>query len=131
MNEHLHNLLHHIVTEHPEGMLLYSLGAITVTIVHLVNVIEWRIGLKGKNGLWESPEICIYLFTWMFPHMIMADQFLGLKASDLCWYFMLGLLMFGLTGRFGLEWILAFKSGQRSVTTDPPVKPPASQTPQT
>lgn len=134
MSEHLHKLLTHIVAEHPEGMLLYLFGALTITLIHLINSREWRIGLKGENKIWEAPEICIYLFTWLFPHMIMADQFLALKASDLCWYFMLGLLAFGLTGRFGLNWLLAFKNGQSKVTeTDLPKSsiPHIEQTPQT
>lgn len=108
----------HITPDHFEGMMLYIFGAISVTLVHLRNGSEWRTGLKGINGHWESPEVCIYLFSWIFPHMIMADQFLGLKASDFAWYFMLGLLAFALTGRFGLEWLLAFKSGASKVTSE-------------
>lgn len=111
----LQDFIKHVMSSHPEGMFLYLFGAITITIVHITNGKEWRCGFKGINGYWESPEVCIYLFTWLFPHMIMADQFLGLKASDFAWYFMLGLLAFGLTGRFGLEWLLAFKNGGTSI----------------
>jgi hypothetical protein len=104
-------LFTHAAQEHPEGIVLYTFGAITITIVHLVHRKEFVTGLKGKNGLFEAPEICIYLFTWLFPHMIMADQFVSLHPSNFAWYFMAILLLFGLTGRFGLEWLLAIKNG--------------------
>jgi hypothetical protein len=103
--------------EHPEGMLLYIFGSTAITTVHVYYRAEFVSGLKGPNGHFEAPEICIYLFTHLFPHMIMADQFLGLLASNMCWYFMMVLLLFGLTGRFGLEWLLAFKNGGTKVTT--------------
>ncbi len=111
------DFLNHFHSEHFEGMILYVFGAISITWVHLYNMKDWRIGLRGDNGKWESPEICIYLFSWIFPHTIMADQFLQLKASEWVWWFELGLLMFGLTGRFGLEWLLAFKNGSTVVNT--------------
>lgn len=118
MKEFFLTLLSHIASTHPEGILLYFFGASSITTVHLYYRNEFVAGLKGPNGYWEAPEICIYLFTHLFPHMIMADQFLQLKASDFCWYFMLGLLAFGLTGRFGLEWLLAFKNGGTKVTVE-------------
>jgi hypothetical protein len=99
----------------PEGIILYICGAITITAVHLYNMKDWRIGLRGENGHWESPEVCVYIFTWIFPHTIMADQFLALQASDWVWWFEMSLLLFGLTGRFGLNWLLAFKSGSNKV----------------
>lgn len=105
----------HLLTITPEGMILYVCGAISITWVHLYHKKDVVKGLKGQNGLWEAPEWIIYQFTWLFPHMVMADQFLGLHASDFAWWFMLGLLLFALTGRFGLEWLLAFKSGASKV----------------
>ncbi len=118
MEKIINNFFHHLeAAGHFEGMMLYIFGAITVTFVHIKFAKEWSAGLRGTNGLWDAPEICIYIFTYIYPHMIMADQFLGLKASDMAWYFMMGLLAFGLTGRFGLEWLLAFKNGGTKVTT--------------
>lgn len=110
----------HILSITPEGMVLYVCGAVTMTWIELANRDELRRGLKGENGLWEAPEWIIYKFGWLFPHMIMADQFLGLKASDFAWWFMLGLLLFALTGRFGLQWLLAFKNGSNKVDENKP-----------
>lgn len=118
MEKVIDNFIKHLQSAgHFEGMLLYIFGAITITFVHIKYSKEWSEGLKGSNGLWETPEICLYIFTYIYPHMIMADQFLALKASDMAWYFMMGLLAFGLTGRFGLEWLLAFKNGGTKITT--------------
>lgn len=118
----IESVVKHLMSVTPEGMLLYVCGAVTMTWVQLHWKNEVVRGLKGENGLWEAPEWIIYLFTWLFPHMVMADQFLGLKASDFAWWFMIGLLMFALTGRFGLQWLLAFKSGANKV--DEETKPP-------
>lgn len=115
VQQFIESVITHVISVPPEGMLLYVCGAITVTWVQIANKAEVQRGLKGENGLWEAPEWIIYLFTWLFPHMVMADQFLGLKASDFAWWFMLGLLLFALTGRFGLQWLLAFKSGSSKV----------------
>lgn len=108
------DFINHIATEHPEGILLYLFGSVTITWVHLVNRKEVIEGFKGANRMWETPEWTVYIFTFLFPHMIMADQFLGLKASDFAWWFMLSLLLFSLAGRWGLEWLLAFKNGTKA-----------------
>jgi len=118
MGKVIDNFIHHLeAAGHFEGMMLYIFGAIPITFIHIRFAKEWSAGLRGTNGLWDAPEICIYIFTYVFPHMIMADQFIGLKASEMAWYFMIGLLAFALTGRFGLEWILALKNGSSKVTT--------------
>lgn len=117
----IESAIKHLMSVTPEGMVLYVCGAVTMTWVQLHWKNEVVRGLKGENGLWEAPEWIIYLFTWLFPHMVMADQFLGLKASDFAWWFMIGLLMFALTGRFGLQWLLAFKNGANKIDdTNPP-----------
>lgn len=108
--------IQHILTITPEGMLLYVCGATTMTWVHLHHRKEVIVGLKGENGLWEGPEWVLYVCSWLFPHAIMADLFLGLKsATDWPWWLLISLLMYGLTGRFGLQWLLALKSGSSKV----------------
>ena len=117
----IESVISHLLKITPEGMILYLCGAITMTWVQLAHRKEVIIGLKGENGLWEGPEWVLYVCTWLFPHMIMADVFLGLKsATDWPWWLILGLVMYGLTGRFGLQWLLAFKSGSNKVEEDKP-----------
>lgn len=112
----IESALKHILSITPEGMLLYICGALTMTWVQLYHRKEVIIGLKGENGLWEGPEWVLYYCSWLFPHLVMADAFLGIKsATDWPWWGMLGLLMYGLTGRFGLQWLLAMKSGSSKV----------------
>lgn len=112
------DLFNHLLSAHPDGIILYIGGSATLTWVQIAYRAEVTKGLKGTNGLWEAPEWIIYLFSWFFPHMIMADQFLGLKASESAWLFMSALLLFALTGRFGLEWLLAMKTGTPKVIDD-------------
>lgn len=102
---------------HTEGVVLYLLSVIIMTLLQLYFKREWTDGLKGTNGYWEGPEILLYIALWLWPPMLFADIFLQLKASDLVWYMWGAALFFGLTGRFGLEWILAFRSGANQVTT--------------
>lgn len=111
-------LIEHVIT-HPEGMLLYSAGAITFTWIQIYFREEVVRGLKGINREWESPEWTVYLFCWLFPHVIMADLFLDMQLSTEGWFFMCALLLFAIAGRFGLEWLLALKSGSNKVEQPP------------
>jgi hypothetical protein len=110
-------LIDHLNQESSEGLILYFFGAITITIVHIKNEKDWVVGLKGSNGLWEAPEIALYIFFWIAPHVVMADAFLKLEPSTECWIFLGCLLLFALTGRWGLEWLLAFRGKQSTVST--------------
>lgn len=102
---------------HAEGVILFLISSVIMTIVQIYFLKEWTEGLKGINRYWEGPEILLYVAIWMWPPMSFADIFLQLKASDIVWYMWGASLFFGLTGRFGLEWLLAFKSGANQVTT--------------
>lgn len=106
------SIIEHVV-KHPEGMVVYSAGAITFTWLQIYFRAEVIRGLKGPNKEWESPEWIVYLFSWLFPHVIMADQFLDMELSTEGWFFMMALLLFGIAGRFGLEWLLAMKTGKK------------------
>lgn len=110
-------LVDHLNQESSEGIILYFFGAITVTIVHLKFASQWVVGLKGDNKLWEAPEIALYLFFWIFPHVVMADSFLKMEPSTECWVFLGCLLLFSLTGRWGLEWLLAFRGKSSTITS--------------
>jgi len=109
----MQDLLDHLSKDHPEGLILYISGSITITTIQIINRLEFKKGLKGKNELWESPEIILYLFCWIFPHVLMVDQFLQMKLSTEGWFFMGVLLLFGLTGRWGLEWLATIRTGKQ------------------
>ena len=98
---------------------MYICGSITMTwiqIYHKKDVVE---GLKGDNGKWESPEWLVYLASWLFPQMIMASGFMNFTFPIEAWLFMGGLVLFGLTGRWGLEWLLSLRYGNSSVSQLP------------
>lgn len=102
---------------HFEGIVLYLISVAILTGVHIRFMKEFTDGLKGVNGLWEGPEILLYICLWIIPAMVFADIFLALHASDIVWYAVMAFAFFGLTGRFGLEWLLAFRSGASQVTS--------------
>lgn len=100
---------------HLEGLLLFIGSTFIMTGVHIYFLKEWREGLKGVNGYWEGPEILLYICLWLFPPMVSASFFLQLKVDDMVWWVFTACLFFGLTGRWGLEWLLAFKGGSNQV----------------
>jgi hypothetical protein len=111
--EILTHFLENLTPGHFEGLLLYICGAITITWVQLHFKNQVVEGLKGENGKWEAPEWLVYISAWIFPHMIMANGFLGMSFSLEAWLLIGSLTMFGLTGRWGLEWLYSMKTGNK------------------
>lgn len=114
---------------HFEGLVMYVAGTITITWVHLHHKKEVVLGLKGSNGMWEAPEWIVYIATWIFPHMIMSSGFMNVKFPDWAWWLMTGLVAFGLTGRWGLEWLLAMKTKTTMTTKEEHTKETKIETP--
>lgn len=102
---------------HFEGIVLYLISVAILTGVHIRFIKEFTTGLKGTNGFWEGTEILLYICLWIIPAMVFADIFLQLHASDMVWYSMISFTLLGVLGRWGLEWLLAFKSGASQVTS--------------
>jgi hypothetical protein len=88
-----------------EGILLYVIGAFSTTVVKLYYHKEWRVGLVGANGRWDSYEILLTILFVFFDHLIMAHIFLGFAINDSVLWFLAGLFLYGFTGRWGLEWL--------------------------
>jgi hypothetical protein len=104
--DHFLGDIHHI-----EGWILYIAGAITITKVQIRYAKEYVQGLKGPNTLFEAPEILLHLFNFLWPHILMQQFFLVDTPSVYAWMFLAVLVLFGLTGRWGLEWLAAMKNG--------------------
>lgn len=102
---------------HFEGIVLYLISVAILTGVHIKFYKDFTEGLKGANGFWEGTEILLYICLWIIPAMVFADIFLQLHASDMVWYSMIAFTLLGVLGRWGLEWLLAFKSGASQVTS--------------
>jgi hypothetical protein len=98
-----------------EGVVLFLLSTVIMLALQLYHLRQWTHGLKGDNDRWEGPEILLYILIWMFPPMIFAEIFLQMKLSETVWWIYLGLTAFCLVGRWGLEWLLAFKTGANQV----------------
>lgn len=110
----LNDFIKNLTPGHFEGMFLYLCGAISMTWVQVVNRHEIKEGLKGENKLWESPEWIIYLWSWLFPHVVLAVLFLGYNPPAYFWYFFGIMGMYGLLGKYAFEWILAWRHGGKS-----------------
>lgn len=109
MWQRLIEALEKAITTNAQGMLLFVCGTIVMTFLHILHGKQLVVGLKGDNGLWESPEWLTYIVTWMLPEFLMADAWLGLRLSD-AGYIILGeLVLFGLMGRLGLEYMMSIR----------------------
>lgn len=98
-----------------EGMLLYLFGAFSSTVVKLHYRKQWETGMKGANGLWEAPEIMLTILFIITDHLFMADAFLGLEMSFYGWIGFGLLMLYGFTGRWGLEWLASIKGVKSTV----------------
>lgn len=129
---HIYNIwqefLNAITPGHLEGIVMYICGSITMTWIQLHHKKDVVIGLKGDNGMWESPEWLVYQASWLFPQMIMASGFMNVNFPGEVWLFMGGIVMFGLTGRWGLEWLLSIRSGT-NVTSNNQTQPKKEEKP--
>jgi hypothetical protein len=105
---------------HFEGMLLYMISATVMEWVQWKFKTEVTHGFKGANGMWEAPEWIVYIAARILPHMILASGFLQVQFPEIAWYTIIGVIFFGLTGRFGLEWLLSFKNGSALPPNNPP-----------
>lgn len=102
---------------HFEGIVLFLLSSLIITGLHLHLREDLIKGLKGINGMWEGPEALLYFVLWIFPPVIFAAVFLQLAVPDMVWYVLLAFTGAGLFGRWGLEWLLAFRGGATQVTS--------------
>jgi hypothetical protein len=106
MWQRLIEALERAITTNAQGMLLFVVGSLIMTLLHLIFNKQIVTGFKGDNGRWEPPEWMTYIVTWMLPEFLMADAWLGLRLSD-AGYIILGeLVLFALAGRLGLEYLM-------------------------
>lgn len=72
-----------------EGWILFVLASAYIHFkVHYQHGDEIARGLKGENGMWEAPEVVIYIWMYLWPPVIMANLFLGITLGDQEWDFM-------------------------------------------
>lgn len=135
MWQRLIEALERAITTNAQGMLLFVVGSLIMTLLHLFFNKQIVTGFKGENQLWEPPEWMTYIVTWMLPEFLMADAWLGLRLSD-AGYIILGeLVLFALMGRLGLEYMMSLKGrtiSEKTIKieqTDTKKETPEAQTP--
>lgn len=101
--------------DNPEGVFFYMFGSLIMTIVLIKNNKDFKIGLKGVNGLWEPSEIVIYLWVWMFTQSILGVLFLKLTPPDMFWIFMLLCLVFAIAGRDGVQMLFNWRGSSTTI----------------
>lgn len=109
MKELIHHIFDHLFKEHPEKILFYFISSIVMIIVITKNDKEIRSGLRGHNSLLEAPEIVTYLWSYLFPQVILAVLFLELNPPEYLWFFMLLCLLFALAGREGIQMLFNWR----------------------
>lgn len=104
------------------GILLFvliDLAIIGCLVGFRKNIVK---GLEGANQLFEVPEVLIFVYLYTFPSVFVAACAVPtiVKVDVMGWMFMMVVTLFGLTGRWGLEWLLAFRNNKDSVTDNAP-----------
>ncbi len=76
-------------------------------------------GLKGKDVLFEMPEVIVFIYLYVFPSIFIAACTVPsiVKIDIMGWMFMMLVVLFGLAGRFGLNFLLAFRAGKDHIDT--------------
>lgn len=97
------------IAANPQGMLLFLLGSAVVTLIQLAYRKEVIRGYKGANGFMESQEWTMYVFSWVWPEIVMGAATGVMNPQDWVWYFLLIMMAYGLTGNKGVEAILAWR----------------------
>ncbi len=92
-----------------DGLLLYFFGMLFYCYLHFKHDKEFATGLKGENGMWESPEFATYYAIKSFPFILFGDSFLGFRLSDGMLLLYGTLILFSIMGRAGIEMVLAYK----------------------
>lgn len=95
--------------DHSIGLLLYMSGTITILLFDVFYIKKIIEDIRGIDG-WVSPEVVKILFILIFPHIIMADAWLGLGPSVEGWLFITIIAIFTIADRWGLMWLSSFKS---------------------
>lgn len=128
MKEEIHHdiieALKHTIAENPQGMLLFIMGSIMITILHLIYRKEVVTGFKGDDLKWQHTEWILYLFSWLFPYILIGNSCRVMVSPDWVWYFLGFILIYGLMGSKGIQAILAWKNGSTGV---PPTEEPKPQ----
>jgi hypothetical protein len=102
--------------ERLDSMFLWTVTSIIITVVLIKYSKQMVNGLMGKNTLWESPEIVIYLLCWLFPYILNYAAFFKATLPDWVWWFMSAGIAYALMGRWIFDWVLALRAGATSVT---------------
>lgn len=92
-----------------DGLVLYFIGILFYSYLHLKHDREFATGLKGENGMWEAPEFATYYAIKSFPFILFGDAFLGFHLSTGMLTLYSLLIMFAIMGRAGVELVLAYK----------------------
>ena len=115
MKEMLHHLFEHIFKEHPEKIFFYFVSSVVMITIIVKNDKEIRTGLRGHNALLEAPEIVTYIWTYLFPQVILGVMFLELNPPEYLWWFMLFCLLFALSGREGIQMLFNWRGNKTTV----------------
>lgn len=109
------------------GLFLFILMNATLILALIMFRKDIVAGLKGKDILFEMPEVIVFIYLYVFPSAFIAAICVPsiVKIDIMGWMFMMLVTLFGLAGRFGLNFLLAFRAGKDRVEDkdDPENKP--------
>jgi hypothetical protein len=115
MIEFIQSAFEHLINDNPEGVLFYLISSIVMMTLMIKNDSEFRKGLRGSNTLFEAPEIVVYIWTWLFPQVILAVLFLRYEPQEWFWLFMGICLLFALAGRDGIQMLFNWRGSKTTI----------------
>lgn len=113
----LFEALKHATAQNPQGMLLYMMGSAVITFLQLVYRKEVVSDLKGLDQRWQAHEWISYVFSWIWPYVVMGTACNVMTPDPWVWYFLGFILVYTLMGSKGVEAILAWRSGTTTTTS--------------
>lgn len=105
--------IEHLAKEHLENLVFYFISSLVMIILMIRNDAQIKSGLKGDNGLFEAPEVVIYLWVWLFPQVILSVLFLKFEPQEWFWLFMGICLLFALAGRDGIQMLFNWRGNKK------------------
>lgn len=98
------------------GFTIWLIMTLLQEVLFFVNRENVIKGLKGKNGMWEAPELFVWVLLRLIPQFVMWVTLLGFRPPEWIYWLVGAGLLFSLTGRWGLEYILTRIPGSFSKT---------------
>lgn len=107
------------LSQYPDKVESMFIWIIVNTIVYwflIRNRTNMVDGASGGNKFFELPEQYGYISLYVVFSIVTYSSFFRYELPVMVWYFIMGLVMYIVGGRWLFDWALAFRAGKTEVT---------------